>query len=251
MKELVFRSEKGNTVTTSLLVAEKFGKEHRHVLDTIDELVKGVAENSADLFYETTYIHSQNKQEYRMYLMNRDGFSLLVMGFTGKQALQFKLDFISAFNKMEQAVKQLDFSNPQTVLILAQNWADEQTKRLQAEKIIEDQKPKVLFTDAVVGSKSSCLIGELAKIISQNGYAIGQNRLFAWLRENGYLGTRGENRNIPNQQYIEMGLFELKKGTRSGSDGVMFTTITPKVTGKGQVYFVNKFLNNNPKALMS
>lgn len=101
--------------------------------------------------------------------------------------------------------------------------------------------PKVLFADAVVGSKSTCLIGELAKVISQNGYPIGQNRLFKWLRENGYLGKYGERYNIPNQQYVEMGLFELKKNVHS-ENGVMKTTMTPKVTGKGQQYFINKFL---------
>lgn len=118
----------------------------------------------------------------------------------------------------------------------------------QAEKIEEQQKqlqeqaPKVLFADTVIGSQSSCLIGELAKLITQKGYEIGEKRLFKWLRENHYLGKKGEYYNIPNQQYIEQGLFELKKGTRSGNGGVMHTTITPKVTGKGQVYFVNKFL---------
>jgi len=82
----------------------------------------------------------------------------------------------------------------------------------------------------------------LAKLLSQNGINIGQNRLFEWLRNNDYLGKFGERKNVPNQRYIEQGVFELKKGVRSGNDGVIHNTITPKVTGKGQVYFVNKFL---------
>lgn len=109
------------------------------------------------------------------------------------------------------------------------------------EERLEEQKPKVVFADAIVGSKSSCLIGELAKIITQNGYEIGQNRLFAWMRENHYLGTIGEYYNIPCQKYLEQGLFELKKNVHS-QNGQMVTTITPKVTGKGQQYFINKFL---------
>ena len=109
------------------------------------------------------------------------------------------------------------------------------------EEVTKEQAPKVLFADSIIGSKSSCLIGELAKIITQNGYEIGQNRLFAWMRENHYLGTSGEYYNIPNQKYIEQGLFELKKNAHS-ENGIMKTTITPKVTGKGQLYFVNKFL---------
>lgn len=106
---------------------------------------------------------------------------------------------------------------------------------------LEEQKPKVVFADAIVGSQSSCLIGELAKILTQNGYEIGQNRLFAWLRVHHYLGTVGEYYNIPCQKYLEMGLFELKKNVHS-QNGQMVTTITPKVTGKGQQYFINKFL---------
>lgn len=111
----------------------------------------------------------------------------------------------------------------------------------QKEEQLTEQKPKVVFADAIVGSKSSCLIGELAKIITQNGYEIGQNRLFAWMRENHYLGTIGEYYNIPCHKYLEQGLFELKKNVHS-QNGQMVTTITPKVTGKGQQYFINKFL---------
>lgn len=93
-------------VTSSLQVAEVFGKHHKHVLEAIDELKQGVAENSAHLFYEDTYIHPQNKQSYRQVIMNRDGFTLLAMGFTGQKALQFKLKYIEAFNQMENHIKQ-------------------------------------------------------------------------------------------------------------------------------------------------
>ena len=109
---------------------------------------------------------------------------------------------------------------------------------------LEEQKPKVVFADAIAGSRSSCLIGELAKLICQNGYEIGEKRLFAWMRANHYLGTVGEYYNIPTQKYLEMGLFELKKNVHSQS-GHMVTTITPKVTGKGQQYFINKFLGGS------
>ena len=100
MNQLVI-SKNDQALTTSRNVARDFDKKHKHVLDAIDA-IKGVAENWADLFYETTYIHEQNKQEYRQYLMNRDGFTLLVMGFTGKTAMKFKLDYINAFNEMEK-----------------------------------------------------------------------------------------------------------------------------------------------------
>ena len=136
-------------------------------------------------------------------------------------------------------------NNPDLVIRMATQLKQEREEKARIEagnkRIIEETAPAVTFTQAVSGSASSCLIGELAKLIDQNGYPMGEKRLFKWLRENGYLGTKGERYNIPNQRYIEQGLFELKKGTRSGNNGVMYTTITPKVTGKGQVYFVNKF----------
>lgn len=135
-------------------------------------------------------------------------------------------------------------SDPDYLIQLATTLKQERQQRIEAERKVAAAQPAVTFTQAVSGSASSCLIGELAKLINQNGYPIGERRLFKWLRENGYLGTKGERYNIPNQRYIEQGLFELKKGTRSGNNGVMHTTITSKVTGKGQVYFVNKFLTN-------
>lgn len=140
------------------------------------------------------------------------------------------------------AVKNM--SRKELALMIIQQEEEMEVLRLEnkkKEETLKEQKPKVVFADAIVGSKSSCLIGELAKIITQNGYEIGQNRLFAWMRMNHYLGTVGEYYNIPCQKYLEMGLFELKKNVHS-QNGQMVTTITPKVTGKGQQYFVNKFL---------
>lgn len=118
-----------------------------------------------------------------------------------------------------------------------------EAKATQLQAINKEQKPKVVFADAIIGSEGSCLIGELAKILAQNGIKIGANRLFDWLRENHYLGTSGEYYNIPNQRYVEQGLFELKKNTYS-VNGTMQTRTTPKVTTKGQQYFITKFLNN-------
>lgn len=135
-------------------------------------------------------------------------------------------------------------TSPDFLIQLATNLKEEQQKRIEAERKVTEAAPAVAFTNAVQSANSPCLIGELAKLIAQNGYSIGEKRLFAWMRDNGYLGKHGERYNIPNQQYVEQGLFELKKGVRSGSNGVLHTTITPKVTGKGQVYFVNKFLGN-------
>lgn len=135
--------------------------------------------------------------------------------------------------------------NPDTIIKLATNLKEEQEKRRLAEKKIEEQKPKVLFAEAVETSKSSVLVGELAKILNQNGVDIGQNRLFKWLRDNGYLiRQKGENFNLPTQYSMDLGLFEIKKRTINNPDGSIRTTRTPKVTGKGQIYFVKKFLSD-------
>lgn len=132
--------------------------------------------------------------------------------------------------------------NPDTIIQLATALKEEQQKRLEAEKKLEEQKPKVLFADAVTASKTSILIGELAKILRQNGINIGQNRLFQWLRDNGYLIKRkGSDYNMPTQYSMELGLFEVKETTITHSDGHISISKTPKVTGKGQIYFINKF----------
>lgn len=118
-----------------------------------------------------------------------------------------------------------------------------QNKILERDKQIETMKPKAIFADAVAASHTSILIGDLAKLISQNGVNIGQKRLFKWLRDNGYLIKReGSDRNMPTQRSMEMKLFEVKESTISNPDGSVRITRTPKVTGKGQQYFVNKFL---------
>lgn len=249
MKELVFKGESNQVLTNSLLVAEKFGKNHKHVLDSIRELMKGCAEKSANpMFVESMYIHPQNGQEYPMYIMNRDGFTLLAMGFTGEKALQFKLEYINAFNKMEETIKNGGFNVPKSfreALLLAaeqQEVIENQQKQIEEKNAkIEADKPKVLFSEAVEASKKSILIRELAKIITQNGYQIGEKQLYERLRKAGYLCSVGESRNQPSQAYMNMGLFEIKKRVIvTGEESKVCTTTV--LTPKGVRYFVNKFL---------
>lgn len=130
MTDLVIMKDR-QAVTSSLNVAENFDKQHKHVLEAIDELVR-VVENSADLFYEDTYIHPQNKQEYRVIYMNRDGFTILAMGFTGKKALQFKLKYIDAFNKMENRIQQQPRipTTPREQVLLALQASEETNQRV-------------------------------------------------------------------------------------------------------------------------
>lgn len=133
-------------------------------------------------------------------------------------------------------------SNPDFGIQLLSTLKEERTKRIEAETQNRELQTKAIFADAVATSSKSCLIGELAKVISQNGMNIGQNRLFKWLRSNGYLCRRGDSYNQPTQKAMELGLFEIKQNVVNKPDGSTLITSTTKVTGKGQIYFVNKFL---------
>ena len=138
---------------------------------------------------------------------------------------------------------------PDTIIQLAQNLKIEQEKRKALESRIEQDKPKVLFSDAVSASKTSILVGELAKILKQNGVDTGEKRLFSWLRENGYLIRRkGTDHNMPTQRSVEQGLFTIKETAVTHSDGHVSVNKTPKVTGKGQAYFINLFLGEKKPA---
>ena len=133
--------------------------------------------------------------------------------------------------------------NPDTMIRLCTALKDEQDKRKVLEEKQEADRPKVLFADSVAASKTSILVGELSKLLKQNGVDIGQNRLFHWLRSNGFLIRRqGTDYNMPTQRAMEMGLFEIKETSITHADGHTSVNKTPKVTGKGQQYFVNAFL---------
>lgn len=147
----------------------------------------------------------------------------------GKQARQY-------FIQIEK-----DWNSPEKIMARALQIAKDKIMRLETK--VEEDKPKVLFADAVSASHTSILVGELAKLLRQNGADIGQNRLFAWLRDNGYLIRRGgTDYNMPTQRSMEMGLFDIKETAITRSDGSITISKTVKVTGKGQTYFVNKFL---------
>lgn len=142
--------------------------------------------------------------------------------------------------------------NPDTIINLATQLKEERQKRIKAEQTIEIQKPKVIFAESVQASENSILIRELATILRQKGVDIGEKRLFAWLRKNGYLiKQKGDSYNLPTQRSMELGLFEIHKRTLTDPDGSIRITRTPRVTGKGQIYFVNKFLNNSKPGVVA
>lgn len=139
-------------------------------------------------------------------------------------------------------------SDPDFAIKLLTSLKEERAKRVEAESKVVELQPKALFADAVATSTQSCLIGELAKILRQNGIKMGQNRLFEYLRNNGYLCKYGEKYNQPTQRAMEMELFEVKKTSITKPDGSILVSTTTKVTGKGCVYFVNKFIKNSTYA---
>lgn len=133
------------------------------------------------------------------------------------------------------------WNSPEKVMARALDIAHKTIANLQIEN--EEMKPKAIFADTVAASDSSILVGQEAKLISQSGCKMGQNRFFAWLRENGYLCSKGENYNMPTQKSREMDLIEIKIRTVTNPDGSVRETKTPVITGKGQIYFINKFKN--------
>lgn len=183
-------------------------------------------------------------------LVNEYGLYNLVLASRKPEAKEFKRwithDIIPSIRKhgaymTSEKIEEV-LSNPDTIIKLAMDLKEERKQRLQLQETIEVNKPKVLFAESVETSKTSILVGELAKILRQNGHEIGQNRLYDWLRNNNYLISRkGTDYNMPTQKSMNLGLFEIKETSITHADGHISVNKTPKVTGKGQIYFINKF----------
>ena len=251
MNELIQRTE----TMSSLEIAQVTNKRHKDVLEAIRKMEPAWVKVSGRNFPLTSYADAQGKPR-PMYVLSKRECLYVATKFNDEA----RAKLVIRWEELERE-RQKQFQVPTTfreALLLA---AEQQAKIEEQQKVIEikdeqlseltekltGMEPKAAFTDAVSASRSSCLIGELAKLLRQNGVETGEKRLFAWMRDNGYLGRYGERYNIPNQEYIERGYFELKMGTRSGNNGALYTTITTKVTGKGQVYFVNKLKQINYK----
>ena len=258
MNDLVFKSEKGNPVTSSLLVAEKFEKRHADVLRAIDNL------NCSDDFRQRNYalmfniskIYNGGERKDPYVVMTKDGFAFLAMGFTGERAGKFKEDYINAFNQMEQVIRNGGFKVPATfreALLLA---AEQQEVIEAQQRLLSDQAPKVRFAEAVTGADTNILMRDLAKLICQSGVNIGEGRLYNWMVDHKYLIRRGrwsnkkqryENDYTPTQKAADLKVFFMTENVVTVGES-SFITHTMKITPKGQEYFINKFITE--KALI-
>ena len=205
------------------------------MLNTVDDIEK---------LSGTIFVSGQNRE---MRFLTEDGLYEVLMQSRKPIAKEFKKEVKKILKTIRQNgmyVTEKLLDNPDLAIQAFTKLKEEREKRKALEIKIETDKPKVLFADAVETSKTTILIGDLAKIIKQNGVDMGQKRLFAWLRENGYLIKRnGADYNMPTQKSMEMKLFEIKETAITHSDGHISVSKTPKVTGKGQQYFINLFLN--------
>lgn len=221
----------------------------------------GFVENQDFQVFNQKVKNSNGGRSRKEYALSLDMAKELCMVENNDAGRRIRKYFIEVEKK---ARTQNPFAIPQTyseALQLAANQAKQieqqklalEQKKIENDKLVADgkrkdativrMKPKEVFTDAVAGSKGNCLVGEVAKLITQNGYKIGEKQFFAWLRDYGYLGKKGERYNIPNQQYMGKNpFFYIKRGVRQGNSGVLHTTSTTMLTPKGQIYFVNKFL---------
>lgn len=242
MKEIIEKRNK-ETITSLELVEQinlfrsKDGSKavlrHDTLLDVIrDEFSEEI---SLQKILESKYKNERGR-EYPMFIL------------TFSQAKQVLVRESKAVRKavikyLEELENKLRYNLPQNYAEALRELLTQVESNQKLINKIEEDKPKVIFAEALEVSKTSILIGELAKIMKQNGINTGGKRLFEWLREHSYLGTRGENYNMPTQKSMDLELMEIKKSTSVNPDGSIRTNTTPKITGKGQTYFINKFLD--------
>lgn len=244
MDELIKIAYNNDNITVSARELHEFLRVNSHFKDWFPRMCEyGFSENTD--YTLLIFEHPQNHQPTRDYALTIDMAKELCMiqrNERGKQARQY-------FIQLEK-----DWNSPEKVMARALRIAEVKIKQLSEVKTaletkVEQDRPKVLFAEAVSTARTAILIGELAKILKQNGVDTGEKRLFQWLRDNGYLIRRkGTDYNAPTQRSMDMGLFEVKETAVTHADGHVTVSKTTKVTGKGQQYFISKFLGTGAQA---
>ncbi|MCD8213116.1 MAG: phage regulatory protein/antirepressor Ant [Campylobacter sp.] len=245
-REITLEIENNEVLTTSLQIAEVFEKRHDNVLAKIEELPD---DDFRRLNFKASHEPRQNGlfvKDTKHYKITRDGFVMLVMSFTGERAYEWKKQYINAFNLMEAKLRVKAPSTMKEALLLALEQQERlealesKNKELKAIELIN--MPYVSFAKSVEASIDGVLIGNYAKLLSDSeGVKIGQNALFAWLRDKGYLISGGARHNVPYQKYIDNGYFEVTTQTFAGSSGT-HQKFTTKITGKAQIALANKIV---------
>lgn len=222
------------------------GKDIAHILgyaNANDALIKHVDQDDKKTIQKSQNAILENIPNRGLTIINESGLYSLILSSKLESAKRFKRWVTSEVLPTLRKTGQYQVKELSGQELMAKALIEAQSVLAAKDKQIEQMKPKVVFADAVSTSHTSILVGELAKILKQNGIDMGQKRLFTWLREKGYLIKRqGTDYNMPTQKAMDLGLFEIKEGSYVNGSGVNITTKTPKVTGKGQQYFINKFL---------
>lgn len=247
--DLIFQKQ----TMSSIEIAELSGKQHKHVLEAIRSMEPAWEKVSGTKFRLAEYTDAQGKQR-PCYELTKTECLYVATKFNDEA----RAKLVKRWEELEIKSSNGAFQIPQSFSEALQLAADQARKIEEQQKQIEEKNekiaqdaPRVLFSKAVETAKRSCLVAELAKILQQNGINIGQNRLFAWMREHGYLCSKGQYYNQPTQKAMQLGLFEIKQTTINKPDGSVLVSTTTKVTGKGQIYFVNKFLNEKKEGRMA
>lgn len=252
----IFKNEEFGQVRTMLINNEPYfvGKDVAEILgySNSSKAVSTHVDDEDKILEMIAHSQNGNVVKTQTALINESGLYSLILSSKLPNAKKFKKwvtsEVLPSIRKhgayMTENTLEEALTNPDFLIKLATELKEEQSKRKALEEEKKLNAPKIVFADAVSTSKTNILVGELAKILKQNGVDTGQNRLFEWLRENGYLIKRkGTDYNMPTQRSIDLGLFDIKESVHLDSNGVNVITKTPKVTGKGQQYFISKFLN--------
>jgi Rha family phage regulatory protein len=245
MTNLTIINQNGKLLVESRQVAEMVERPHNDLMKSIRQYCEYLTQGNfplSNFFIESTY-HDSTGRTLPCYLLTRKGCDMVANKMTGEKGVLFTAAYVTRFEEMEQELTRPQQLTRMQILEIAMA-AEKQVVELQAT--ITEQKPKVVFAESVECSKDTVLVKGLATILNQNGVDIGQNRLFTWLRDNGYLSKRlGKTFNAPTQRSLDLKIMQEKTTTINKPDREPIISQTPLITGKGQLYFVNKFLNNS------
>lgn len=226
------------------------------------DVVYRLKKEGIELLERTDNLGFGRKRTYKMNFVNESNLYRCIFNSRKPEAEKFQdwvtSEMLPSIRKHGMYATDELINNPDLLIQVASKLKEEKEARRIAEEqaeqrrlLLEEQKPKVVFADAVATSQTSILIRDLAKLLKQNGVDIGEKRIFRWLRENGYLIKQSKNGNTPTQKAMEQGLFEVKETSITHGNGIITTHFTSKVTGKGQIYFINKLKKEIEQEIMS